>query len=310
MSETQNPNKKDIDLYSVNYDFTGTVIKNSEEIVSFKSDSTIRIWFNDLHRHFPTHWHSALEIILPVENYYDAYIDNILYHIFPEEILIIPPGELHSLSAPEEGKRFIYLIDISFFSKIKGFSSIQSILSQPLHITKDAYPQIYDELYSYLIQMKDEYFSKSNYCELSIYSLLLNLFAKLGYNRMDTANPFPNVHSYKQKEYVQKFNALLEYIDSNDTDDLNLENTASAIGFSKYHFSRLFKQYTGFTFCDYLNYRRIKIAEELLAQPDRSITEIALQSGFSSISTFNRIFKQQKHCTPSEYRAKSSQSDL
>ena len=42
------------------------------------------------------------------------------------------------------------------------------------------------------------------------------------------------------------------------------KDIASSIGFSKYHFSRLFKQYTNYTFCAYLCHRRIKVAEELL----------------------------------------------
>ena len=49
----------------------------------------------------------------------------------------------------------------------------------------------------------------------------------------------------------------------------------------------------------------VRFLKELLAIPDLSITEISLQVGFSSISTFNRVFKQQKNCTPSEYRAKN-----
>lgn len=80
---------------------------------------------------------------------------------------------------------------------------------------------------------------------------------------------------------------------------------AALAGFSKFHFSRLFKQYTSLTFNEYLNHRRLKAAEELLAAPDLSITEIALRSGYASLSTFNRLFKQIKHCTPTEYRAKS-----
>lgn len=38
-------------------------------------------------------------------------------------------------------------------------------------------------------------------------------------------------------------------------------------------------------------------------KPGTSITEVALQSGFSSLSTFNRTFKRLKGCTPSEYRS-------
>lgn len=96
----------------------------------------------------------------------------------------------------------------------------------------------------------------------------------------------------------------MTYIDTHYTENLDLETVAKSVGFSKYHFSRLFKQYTNFTFGDYLCYRRIKAAEELLANPDLSITEVAIQAGFPSISTFNRLFKQHKNCTPSEYRSK------
>ena len=101
---------------------------------------------------------------------------------------------------------------------------------------------------------------------------------------------------------MSKFGNLLEYIDTHYTEDLTLEDMADIIGFSKYHFSRLFKQYTNFTFCDYLKHRRIQAAEMLLEQPEYSITEVALQAGFPSISTFNRIFKEYKNCTPTEFR--------
>ena len=158
-----------------------------------------------------------------------------------------------------------------------------------------------------MVQMRNEYFSKNDFAELTIYSLLLSLFVKLGTNHLDNINLFPNMRVYKQKEYMDKFNTVMDYIDSHYMEELNLDDIAASIGFSKYHFSRLFKQYTTYTFCAYITHRRIKIAEELLEQPDLSITEVALQSGFPSISTFNRVFKQVKNCTPSEYREKNRQ---
>ena len=85
-------------------------------------------------------------------------------------------------------------------------------------------------------------------------------------------------------------------------EDISLDYLADQVGFSKFHFSRLFKEYTDYNFSDYLCIRRIKAAETLLEDPDYSITEVALNSGFASISTFNRIFKQKKGITPSEHR--------
>lgn len=297
-----------IEFLSTNWDFSGerSLVNNQEE-VEYRDNSCMRIWYNNQTDSFPTHWHSALEIIMPVDNYYDAEIASKQYHLLPGEILFIPPGELHSLSAPGSGTRFIFLYDLSPVSKLRSYSSIQTLLSAPLYINKENYAGIYDEVYQLLVQMRNEYFSDNEYSELSIYSLLLNLLTKMGYHRLKSNTPFPNTRPYKQKEYTQKFNQLLDYIDSHYMEDLSLEDLAASTGFSKFHFSRLFKQYTNYTFCDYLCYRRLKVAEELLAQLDLSITEVALQAGFPSISTFNRLFKQQKQCTPSEYRSKHSQ---
>lgn len=300
-----------LDYNSINYDFSGTRdVHDSHETVQFQNNSTIRIWLNTQTENFSAHWHPALEIIMPVENYYDVTVRDTLYHVQPGEIMVVPPGELHALQAPSAGSRFIYMFDISLISKLKSFVGIQSILAQPLYITKGSYSQIYEDICQILIQIRNEYFSRNEYAELTSYSLLITFFTKLGYNHINANNLFPNVRLYKQKEYIQKFNNLMEYIDDHYMEELNLEEIAESIGFSKYHFSRLFKQYTGFTFCDYLCHRRIKVAEELLARPDLSVTEVALQAGFPSISTFNRLFKQYKNCTPSEYRLKSSKYQM
>ncbi len=291
----------------VNRDFEGLrKVEDKEELVQYYHNTSHRIWLNDLPINFETHWHSAMEIITPVENYYDVQVLDVNYRIQPGEIFIIPPGELHALQAPPVGKRFIFIMNISLISKLKGYAGIQSLFNHPLLITKQDYPMIYDDVYQLLVQIRNEYFKNGEYTELAIQSLLLNLFIKIGENHNNADELFPNVRLYKQKEYVQKFNQILEYIDDHYMDDVTLESVAYMAGFSKYHFSRLFKQYTDFTFCDYLCYRRIKAAEEFLSKPDLSITEVALQSGFPSISTFNRLFKQQKGITPSEYRSKSN----
>lgn len=292
------------DFYSVNNDYIGTrEVKNSHEVVQFQNNSSVRIWYNEQTIDFELHWHTALEIIMPITDHYDVVAKQISYHLFPNDILVIPSGEMHHLLAPDNGKRFIFLFDPSPLMKLKGFSAIQPLLAQPLYITKNTYPKIYDDLFRILNQMQDEYFRENEFAELTIYSLLLNFFVILGHNHIDTKNPFPNVRLNKQHEYIQRFNDLLDYIDLHYTEDLNLDELADMIGFSKYHFSRLFKQYTDFSFTDYLNYRRIKKAEQLLEEHKLPVTDVALQSGFNSISTFNRLFRKVKNCTPSEYRS-------
>lgn len=292
-------------FYSVNSDTKlGSVdAVTGQELVQYYQDTAVCIWYNDLPADYEPHWHLALEIIMPLENWYDAVIGEEHFHIVPGDILFIPPGDLHTLKAPETGNRFVFLFNLSALTNLRDFASIQSILSQPLLLSHASYPDnIYNEVYQILLQMTREYFSRNQFAELTIFSLLLKLFVKLGNNHLENIELLSGMRAYKQQEYMEKFSSVMSYIDSHYMEELNLEDIAKSIGFSKYHFSRLFKQYTNYTFCTYICRRRIKVAEELLLKPDLSITEVALQSGFPSISTFNRVFKQQKSCTPSEYR--------
>lgn len=274
----------------------------SQENVAFRENSTVLIWRNSHNLSYAPHWHTAMEVIIPIENSYDVCSCSNNYHLLPYDILIIPPGEIHTLTAPDTGVRFIYLIDISFLSKIKGFASIQALMSQPVYITKKSHPQLHKGILNNFLEIEEEYFADKQYCEITIYSVLLKIFAVLGYGRTHSSNLFSDVSVYKKKEYIQKLNIVLDYIDANFSDNISLEDMSGMAGYSKYHFSRLFSEYTKQTFCDYLNLRRIKAAESLLLNDSMSVTEIAMQSGFSSIATFNRLFKSFKGCSPSEYR--------
>ena len=63
------------------------------------------------------------------------------------------------------------------------------------------------------------------------------------------------------------------------------------------------------TFLEFLTTERIKKAEILLADPNISITEIAMRTGYTNLSTFNRTFKINKGCTPREFRNKVHRLD-
>ena len=293
--------------YSVNADFASARhVTNGHEVVDYQSGNPYRIWHNDINNGFTPHRHSALEIIVPEENGYTVICNKNTYEVQPAQILFIPPGVTHEIIAPPNGMRYIYLMNVSYFTSLRSFARIMSILSQPLLITREDNEQAYDEIYGILIQMNREYFTEKEYSDLSIPSLLLQLFISLGKNYEKQINSCTDTLPTKRKEYMDLFTNTLKYIDEHFTERLSLEDMAAKTGFSKFHFSRLFKKYTNYNFSDYLCLRRVMEAETLLLRQDIPITDVAITSGFSSISTFNRIFKQQKGCSPSEYRNRNA----
>lgn len=272
------------------------------EKVDYQNNTSILLHINSEADNYSIHWHTAIEIIMPIENIYTIQIGKSSYVLQEGELLIIPPGELHELIAPEHGIRRILLFDFSLISNLRGLTNILTVLSQPRLITPTSAPDIYPALVRLFNEISYEYESCKTMQEAAIYALIIQMFVVLARRYMNTESLFPDVKLNKQREYIEKFNLIFEYINDNYSEDITLTAIADVAGFSKFHFSRLFKQFTDISFYDYLNQRRVKEAERLLLDPDLSVTEVAMRSGFSSIATFNRVFKGFKECTPTEFK--------
>lgn len=94
-----------------------------------------------------------------------------------------------------------------------------------------------------------------------------------------------------------------------DPAGVRLDELASNAGYSRFHFSRLFKQGVGMSPGQYLTSRRIDQAKRLLLASDDSVIDIASGVGFDSLSSFSRRFKQSVGVTPGQLRALADRVD-
>ena len=186
-------------------------------------------------------------------------------------------------------------------SKIRDLNSILALISPVLTLTPQTAPDIYSDIYHLICQILSEYEEDSFLSEAVIYARMLDILSLIGRYQAFASCRF-DAGPQKQKEYLDRFLSICNYIDEHCTEDLSLDHVAKTAGFSKYHFTRLFKQFTNTTYYKYLNRKRIDHAMLLLSDPDIPVTEAALQSGFSSLSTFLRVFRSVKQCTPTEFR--------
>ena len=109
---------------------------------------------------------------------------------------------------------------------------------------------------------------------------------------------------YRQrKEYAYRINRVIDYINQHLSEDLTLEGLSQVASFSPYHFHRLFHTLVGETLNAYITRLRLeKAAHKLRRNLNLSVTEIALECGFSSSSAFTRAFKLLLNEPPTEYR--------
>lgn len=101
---------------------------------------------------------------------------------------------------------------------------------------------------------------------------------------------------------IERLRRVCAFVDENLPESITRDEVASVAHLSPSAFSRFFKQHTGTTFQAFLNERRISAACQLLSNSELSMTEIAMQVGFSNTTSFNRTFRRLKDQSPSEYK--------
>ncbi|MCR5101967.1 MAG: AraC family transcriptional regulator [Butyrivibrio sp.] len=278
------------------------VLDGSKETVNFEELPGVVLHHNKLVEDYPYHWHTAVEIIRPIKNSYKAIIADQTYNLKEDDIMIITPGTLHQLQAPPTGERNIMLFDCNHISSLSEVSTLLNAIVSSVVITKESNPELHGSLVRILDEIESEYSKRDPFTTSSIYSLIIKFLVTLGRASIFTENKFPETSTVKRREYIEKYINICNYISEHCVEDLSIDDIASKAGFSRFHFSRLFKDFTGMACYDYITQCRIAKAESMLILPDISITDVAMQSGFNSLSTFNRIFKSVKGCTPSEYK--------
>jgi AraC-like DNA-binding protein len=95
------------------------------------------------------------------------------------------------------------------------------------------------------------------------------------------------------------------YVEEHFDEPITLTEAAKVVNTSVRYFCKVFKNYTGITFVDYLTRLRVEKSKDLLMNPNRRISEAAFEVGFESLTQFNRSFKKHTGMTPTEFRSQT-----
>lgn len=94
----------------------------------------------------------------------------------------------------------------------------------------------------------------------------------------------------------------VKYINDNIEKNITIDEVCSEVHMSKYYFCRQFKKATDTTVMKYILKTRIVMAKNMLLNENLTITEISNRCGFSSVSYFSRIFKEETGISPLKYK--------
>ena len=150
-----------------------------------------------------------------------------------------------------------------------------------------------------MLELEEEWNAKLRGYEMMLRGKLLELLAIL-------CRALPETMETKEaaalRRGYQRIRPAVNHIQSRFAEPLPLETLASLCGMSRTYFCTLFKKTMGMNTVAYVEKIRLNRACMLLATTDLPVLDIAMESGFSSLSNFNAAFKHACGKTPSQYR--------
>ncbi len=244
--------------------------------------------------HMPFHWHMEFELILVLSGSFTLSMGGITRELNAGASAFVPDGVIHG-GEPHSCVYECLVFDFTRFQQANGIGrqALRDALNaavqrQHVFLAGSQAAKIIDTLFETMEKEAVGY-------EFSTSGLLWQL---MGLLVQHTAAEQPPPRDKRAEQMKQ----VLRRIRQNYADPLTLEDLAGEAGMAPRYFCRAFRQITGRTPIDYLNYYRIECAGELLCVTEDSVTEIALSCGFNDLSYFARAFRRYKGVSALEYR--------
>lgn len=242
------------------------------------------------------HWHAEYELIRVVAGRLHLTVDGEIYTVNSGDFMAITGGSLHC-GAPENCEYECIVFDMDVVAGGVRRPELSAILSRQRQIARQFPPDAAGAVACAQSMFEEMAARRSGY-QLAVVGALYSFLGEIV--RGEYYQPRDTV-SAGGRWRIGRLKAVLGYIQLNYHENITLHDLAEQAGMNSHYFCRFFRDMTGKTPIEYLNYYRVECACERLAASSESITDIALACGFNDLSYFIKVFKKYKGTTPSGY---------
>lgn len=243
---------------------------------------------------FQLHWHDRVELIYVASGNLEVHLDDRRAEVLTGQVAVIGPRMLHCGFSGETGVKFhTIMFDLeNFYNQtpasekyLSGFLR-NEVCFQPV-VTDKRVTESVEQLVEFLTAEDEEN-------PLLSVGLVYCIVGKLYRFCTERARPV--------QQLSQNFRNVLEYINGHFTEDISTESLSLKFGYNETYFCRRFKEVTGITLMRYIQILRMELAQKMLKNTEKRISEIALECGFTDISYFSNCFKKHVGVAPKEFR--------
>lgn len=248
---------------------------------------------DNLSKEFEFHYHDFLKVTIFIKGKVQYHVEGKSYELEPYDIVLVNRNDIHRIqvdnSLPYE--RIIVYISPSF---IEDYQTSEYDLGYCFKKAKKEHSNVLrihslEKSSLFKITNRLERSFEDNEYASSLYRKILFLEFMIQLNRAAIKN---RVEFLDTELYNTKIVDIMHFINSHLTDSFDIDTLAKEFYISKYYMMRLFKAETGYTIGNYITYRRLLLARELILE-GLPITQACFASGFGDYSTFSRAYKSE-----------------
>lgn len=257
---------------------------------------------------YPIHMHPDIQLIYVLEGTVDLNLTFKTYRLKKDDFRYIHSEDIHSLRSEDSSNMVLILsVNIEYLEKI--FPNIRTaVITMPTDKTLLLYNNQQLQLKYCIFVLLDEFLKRTDGFHSRVKKTLKTIFGIIYREfRGFTVDKENKAFVYKRLQDMRQTERLGEIIDDiykNYVEPSTLEEIASRQNLNPYYLSHLFSQTIGINYRDFINMVRVETSEYDLLTSDLSISHIALSSGFSNSSYYNKHFAFWFGMPPQEYRKK------
>lgn len=267
------------------------------------------LYFTDVSfGNFLLHTHDNLEIILVLDGDVEMLIDGMRYPVPRGSLISIPPALIHHTIVPEHTKQYERMVLHIFPEYLDSLAQNFGLEKHRFDFCRQVQVLDYspDTLWLFRTIFERAHYANSQdeeYRDLVIPCLMIELFMELELRlKAQKTPPLPVSNNLAS--------AVVDYLDEHFTEPgLTMEQIQKAVYVSQGYMSRVFKSYTGSSIYNYLTYKRLTYAKELLAAGS-TVLDACVACGFTDYTSFLKVFKKAFSQTPSQYKKQMDQRHL
>lgn len=258
---------------------------------------------------FVPHMHEELEFLYLISGELMVQCNSTELHAQGGDVVVINSGDLHRGVAVSKNPSWYCLIVHPSLIHSSFLDACDTKYITPITQKMILFENILrsdSEVKDCILKIVQEHERKEPAFELSIKASIYKLLALLIRKHVQTVLS-PAQYNLRLRN-LERLKTVLQYIDDNYSNKITIDMLCKLTNLNRFYFCRLFKEITGKSPTEYVNYIRINKAEYLLKNTDINVTEAALNTGFNDLNYFSRLFRRYKNISPSQLKASNEEN--